>query len=244
MTSFIALLLMMVIYGNVGQDQEYVYMYNTDDSHSTEKFHCVYHGSDNIPFCRRSPDIHSITPEFQEKKCHNGGQLWNFSALVAAGIEPYDVVKWASSIEKADDYAAYYYYYNQSIKEFTTDSFLCDCSITEAVFGKFCDYRLLYGAHSIQETLDDQFSYKKDYWPFQQLNGRILCYTTLKCDSGALCLEWRDICNGHQNCMDGWDEINCDILEFYECDENEYRCSNGLCIPDVYFLDGKIDTKT
>jgi hypothetical protein len=138
--------------------------------------------------------------------------LWNFSALVAAGIEPYDVVKWASSIEKADDYAAYYYYYNQSIKEFTTDSFLCDCSTTKSVFGK--------------------------------LNGRILCYTTLKCDSGALCLEWRDICNGHQNCMDGWDEINCDILEFYECDENEYRCSNGLCIPDVYFLDGKIDTKT
>ncbi len=40
--------------------------------------------------------------------------------------------------------------------------------------------------------------------------------------------------------MDGWDEINCDMLEFNECNENEFRCSNGLCIPDAYFLDGKI----
>ena len=38
--------------------------------------------------------------------------------------------------------------------------------------------------------------------------------------------------------MDGIDEENCDKLEFHECDENEYRCANGMCIPEEYFLDG------
>jgi hypothetical protein len=40
--------------------------------------------------------------------------------------------------------------------------------------------------------------------------------------------------------MNGTDEESCDLLEFNECEDDEYRCSNGMCIPEVYFLDGKI----
>ena len=71
--------------------------------------------------------------------------------------------------------------------------------------------------------------------------GDIVCYTTLTCDSGLLCLDWRDICDGTQHCMYGYDEENCDKLEFNECDDDEYRCMNGMCIPDEYFLDGEYD---
>ncbi|UJR12184.1 hypothetical protein I4U23_016361 [Adineta vaga] len=66
-----------------------------DDSHSTEKFHCIYDGS----------DIHLINNEFTEMECYNGGQLQKFSKLISANIKPHEVLKWGSSIEKADDYA-------------------------------------------------------------------------------------------------------------------------------------------
>ncbi|CAF4252493.1 unnamed protein product [Rotaria sp. Silwood2] len=63
----------------------------------------------------------------------------------------------------------------------------------------------------------------------------------LECDSGLLCIDWRDVCDGIQQCMSGFDEENCDILEFNECEQDEYRCMNGMCIPDEYFLDGDFD---
>ncbi len=44
---------------------------------------------------------------------------------------------------------------------------------------------------------------------------------------------------GAQNCMDGIDEENCDEMEMNECAKNEFRCQNGLCIPEEYWLDGK-----
>ena len=42
-----------------------------------------------------------------------------------------------------------------------------------------------------------------------------------------------------QNCMNGIDEENCDLLEFNECENNEYRCDDGMCIAEEYWLDGK-----
>ncbi len=48
--------------------------------------------------------------------------------------------------------------------------------------------------------------------------------------------------------MDGIDEENCDEMEMNECTKNEFRCQNGLCIPEEYWLDGKsqifIDSNT
>ncbi|CAF1392376.1 unnamed protein product [Rotaria sordida] len=71
--------------------------------------------------------------------------------------------------------------------------------------------------------------------------GDIVCYKGVECNSGQLCLDWREICDGIQHCMFGYDENNCDILELNRCDDDEYRCMNGMCIPDEYFLDGEYD---
>ncbi len=35
-----------------------------------------------------------------------------------------------------------------------------------------------------------------------------MCYTTLKCNFGALCLNWRDICDREQQCNEVCDEEN------------------------------------
>jgi hypothetical protein len=40
--------------------------------------------------------------------------------------------------------------------------------------------------------------------------------------------------------MDGTDEENCDEVEMNECEQNEFRCQNGLCIPEEYWVDGKL----
>jgi hypothetical protein len=41
--------------------------------------------------------------------------------------------------------------------------------------------------------------------------------------------------------MDGIDEDHCEELEYNECEENEYRCEDGSCIPEQYWLDGQYD---
>ncbi len=74
---------------------------------------------------------------------------------------------------------------------------------------------------------------------FHQRVGDIVCYRTLLCYSGLLCLDWRNICDGEQQCSNGLDEENCDKLEFNECEDDEYRCANGMCIAEEYWLDGK-----
>ncbi|CAF4978252.1 unnamed protein product, partial [Rotaria sp. Silwood1] len=77
---------------------------------------------------------------------------------------------------------------------------------------------------------------KEDFEENQRWS-KIVCYETLSCNSGMLCLDWRNICDRQQQCMNGLDEENCDKLEFNECEEDEYRCGNGMCINEIYFLD-------
>jgi hypothetical protein len=59
-----------------------------------------------------------------------------------------------------------------------------------------------------------------------------------------LCLDWREICDGVEQCLEGKDEENCDLLEMNQCDdddEEEYRCRNGMCIADQFVLDREWD---
>jgi hypothetical protein len=220
--------------------QATIYMYDTEDGVSMEKMDCIYHGIDNIPYCQRLNPFF-IIDNSGISTCYNGGRRMDFSTLKAIGIEPDVVLRWSSSIEKADAYAAFLYHSSSSTSLTAAKLFLCNCSIlSEGIFGKFCHYKLMFGATTILDALEEQFSHRDARWVSHQLWGNTLCYHTLSCDSGLLCLDWQNICDGTQNCMDGWDEVNCDMLEFNECNENEFRCSNGLCIPDAYFLDGKV----
>ncbi|CAF3019750.1 unnamed protein product [Rotaria sp. Silwood2] len=131
-------------------------------------------------------------------------------------------------------------YIKQSIKLENDDSkYLCECNHSQS-FGKNCEYFLPAGT-TFDATIQWEMRMKLDFPWRIQMYGDILCYTTLICDYGLLCLDWRDICDGKQQCMSGYDEENCDKLEFNECDDDEYRCMNGMCIPDEYFLDGEYD---
>ena len=96
--------------------------------------------------------------------------------------------------------------------------------------------------NTFDQTLEWQLEMRIDNpWQAQE-HGDVICYERVGCDSGVLCLDWREICDAIQQCMFGVDEEHCDLLEMNQCnDDDEYRCMNGMCIPDAYFLDGEFD---
>jgi hypothetical protein len=72
------------------------------------------------------------------------------------------------------------------------------------------------------------------------LYNNLTCYIHLKCNRGPspICLDWREICDGQIDCYDdGIDEKNCFQLEMNQCEENEFQCHNGMCIPKSFFAD-------
>jgi hypothetical protein len=216
--------------------QSYVQLYHTEDSSSLEFYDCIHYKNDsNVKYCRRPGKVIELKRQHYQT-CSPGSKNITYADLQQLNISVNEVLQWSSSIEKADEYAAYLF--NNSFFYDAENKFLCNCS-DPSVFGKFCEYELFFHSQSFHNTITTQFEMKFDDVYMGQVYGNILCYTTLTCDYGLLCLDWRDICNGAQNCMNGIDEENCDFLEFNECEEDEFRCANGQCIPDEYWMDGK-----
>jgi hypothetical protein len=225
-----------------------ILLYDTENiAVSAEKFDCIYiidivHPSrggvsaGKVPYCRRP----NITEDLARptNKCENEGQLRYFADLLKENVPPFEVLEWSSSVEMTDKYAAFYHGNYSLIKLNETEDFLCHCTQADT-FGKYCEYQLTHEAQSFEASQYSQaINRYNDRFAHQQF-GEIVCYQTLPCNSGLLCLDWRDICDGKQQCENGWDEENCDKLEFNECEEDEFRCTNGMCISEEYWLDGE-----
>ncbi len=224
------LVLLILLFHSVQVKNTPFLIYNTENSVATEAYDCLYYTQDEqtLPFCRRPGEPYLL--DYHLTKCFNGGEKWFYAELLANEISPWTVLSWSSSVENADDYANVFY--NRS-----TNKFLCNCT-QQGTFGKYCEYQMPFDKSSFSNALQLPLS-PEVYLMGHQEWGAIWCYTTLNCFYGMLCLDWRDICDHYQNCMDGIDEENCDKLEFNECEDNEYRCTNGMCIPEEYWLDGK-----
>ncbi|CAF0855531.1 unnamed protein product [Adineta steineri] len=95
---------------------------------------------------------------------------------------------------------------------------------------------------TFEDTIEYQFHLKLKYRDGSQIWGNNTCYTTLtNCYSGLRCLVWQNICDGKQQCLNGVDEDYCEEVEYNECEENEYRCGDGSCVSEQYWLDGEYD---
>ncbi|CAF1405680.1 unnamed protein product [Adineta ricciae] len=190
----------------------------------------MYH--QDLLYCRRPTEPIVLKRDNDTQYCYNDGKIHTFSSLVNNSINASFIRhNWNSGIEKIEDYMNY-----------VTDeinNYICECTNSQS-FGRHCEYILPFGA-TFEETLQWELEERRKNKNDMQIYGDILCYKTILCDSGLMCLDWRDICDGFQQCMFGYDEENCDKLEFNECENDEYRCVNGMCIPDQYFLDGDYD---
>ena len=211
-----------------------IYLDNTEDGLNIQFYDCVRLQS--LHYCRRPKDPINLKRDNDTHLCEkNDGRERRFSELRLNNISANTILhQWRSTLERAERYARYLTDSNQA------DQSICQC-LKRGSFGKNCEYQLPVG-QTFEETLEWQLDMRRSDSQNVQIYGDIVCYDTLKCNSGLLCLDWREICDGIQHCLDGRDEENCDLLEMNECDsEEEYRCENGMCIPQEFFLDGEFD---
>lgn len=75
---------------------------------------------------------------------------------------------------------------------------------------------------------------------YEYIPANFTCYMHLQCNRGPLstCLDWSEICNEQVDCLDGeFDEENCWQMEINQCNDDEFRCTNGQCIPQSFYRD-------
>ncbi|CAF4306657.1 unnamed protein product, partial [Adineta steineri] len=151
-------------------------------------------------------------------------QYLTFNELYHQNVTSDEILRWSSSIDVAEQYQ---YYLDRPFQSNLSNETFFNC--TRPWFGSRCQYSLelnedVLVRNSFEMTSPDNM--------FQQT-----CYILLECDRGgpSICLDWREICDGRMDCLnDGIDETGCFNLEINECNDNEYRCHNGLCIPKIF----------
>jgi hypothetical protein len=201
-----------------------LYAYLIDDDRETGKRYIRnYH---LIPYCRR-PDYDN---EEQDVITENIEKTISFKELKMQNITSEQLLQWFAPIDVAEKY---------EINLNDSDVFH-NCS--SPWFGSQCQYKFDYDLSLsfndiVQVTFNNQ----------SQMNLNITsgtCYRFLTdCirDLWPLCLDWREICDGKIDCMNGEDEEWCDQLEMNQCNDNEYRCHyGGQCIPLIFVKDSKV----
>ena len=109
---------------------------------------------------------------------------------------------------------------------------------TSPWFGSECQYSFPVNMdfYSIENIVYFMFNHKTS-WEKRSTIDSQTCYVHLQCNCGepSICLDWRAICNGRIDCIDGGaDEAECSQLEFNICNEDELRCHTGVCIPKEF----------
>ncbi|CAF1178378.1 unnamed protein product [Adineta steineri] len=183
------------------------------------------------PYCRR-PDVNEEQDETLYPVYENIIKTSSFKELKRQNVTSEQLLQWFSPIDIAEKYEMYR---NDS------DVFH-NCSLPW--FGSMCQYKFNFDFDSylsfsdiVQATTDAKTKNASD------ISTRTYYGLLTSCNRGSwpLCLDWREICDGKFDCINGEDEYMCDQLEMTECNSNEYRCHYGTqCIPLVFLKDGKV----
>ena len=164
--------------------------------------------------------------------------VFTFAQLETMQITTDDLLKWSAPVDLAEHYAAYLQSDSRTNRGYDHASFH-NCST--GWFGPRCQYTFDSNA-SFSAIVKSAFQ-KRSTMKNESSNTSTTCYTHLTCNYGGsefACLDWREVCDGKVDCADGGsDEEHCFQLEMNECEENEYRCRNGLCVSHEFYRDDK-----
>lgn len=155
-----------------------------------------------------------------------------FVQLKMRNITSWNLWTWSAPIDLIEHYAAYSIDHNAD-----HERIFFNCTVPW--FGPRCQYSFETN-NTFSNVVKNTFI-KRHISNTDPRNENGTCYIHLSCEHrswGIMCLDWREICDGKIDCINGGiDEQNCLELEKNECEENEYRCQNGLCIPHQFLRD-------
>ncbi|UJR12908.1 hypothetical protein I4U23_017082 [Adineta vaga] len=182
-----------------------------------------------VPYCFRSSDNFVYISSMS-----NG---ISFEDLYKRNITSKLLLKNFASIDTIEDYEIYWQKRQLNLNTNDSDKnlyFICD----SLSFGIECQYHLI-AKGTIRQIINELNKWKKTSNVSDILaETHGTCIEGIQCDGRDICLDWREICNGHVDCLNYKDEEFCNELEINECDpQTEYRCSNGLCISHHFFYD-------
>ncbi|CAF1205542.1 unnamed protein product [Rotaria sp. Silwood1] len=226
-------------------------LYNTDRVITNDQlqFDCLYYYSRQtntenhdssksvfqiINFCLRPINqVDAMITTFENTR----DQQFTLYELRQLNVTVEQLLSWSAPIDLIEKYV---FYINQSDTNnlLSTETFY---NCTKPWLGTQCQYSFGLGMtmsldNIIRTILQEKFLNDQ----ISEIVQNFTCYTHIKCYRGSslICLDWREICNGHIDCIDeGNDENRCFELKINQCDENEYRCDNGLCIPKDFWRD-------
>ncbi|CAF4347509.1 unnamed protein product, partial [Rotaria sp. Silwood2] len=160
---------------------------------------------------------------------------FTFAELSKQNITSQQLYLWSAPIDVVERYQFYLNQLSTSNDIFLETQEFYNCTLPR--FGSMCQFEITY-YHQNHLSLDEIIH---DYYRTFEYNlTNFTCYTHLQCNRGPFpaCLDWSEICDGKVDCLDGeFDEEHCWQLEINECNDNEYRCINGQCIPQSFFRD-------
>lgn len=196
--------------------------YSTGDEGKRLDRECLHY--EKRFFCR-GIDEHRLLP------CIHGVP-WQFFRLAQDKVTTDHLLSWNIPFHDIEQYALYL---SSDMSSNALDRFLCNC--TSNRIGSACQYELPPRQISLVNMVESQLSRF-----LVRKNKTLMCLTDdINCYSGAVCLEWRQVCDRIVDCRDEVDENDCELLELNECDVDEFQCRNGMCIPLEFLFDGTID---
>lgn len=213
-------------------------LYYTENAQNNLDRDCLYYfvpenGLNNqfIQYC-----IRFHLEEQESNNINRYHESFTFIELRQHNITSHQLLTWSAPVDIVENYQMYL---DHSLSNDTLLFYNC----TYPWFGSLCEYRFDYPLSSFEQQVEKSVITKSNC--DIDLNT-LPCYIYLQCDrtgdagqTPGACLDWREICDGKTDCIDGGqDEEYCWLLEMNECDtETEFRCHNGLCIPLAFLQD-------
>ena len=181
-----------------------------------------------ISYCLRTPQENNFIANFSFENTIDPS--FTFADLKEQNMTSQMLLSLSASIDLAERYEIFLNNHSASLSG--TEELFHNC--TSLWFGPFCRFMFDYKVDGSFDGIVRLFFHSK----FRVNQGtKITCYEHLHCETRLSCLDWREICDGKNDCLDGSDESNCWQLEVNKCTKEEYRCLNGQCIPIEFFRD-------